>query len=362
MSGDDKTEACTSWLRGRGIELTAGQRSLIAGFFALAGRRPVTADDIARGIELARGAAISEDAQLDQLGAHVLAFEAARAGVERGDPPAAPRVVAAVSPERIVGPAPATVEPVPAAPRVEVIPAAPPDEVAPLKLTIRVTAQTPVVAPSAELIARPGRDRAGRRWPARLRPRTLAVTALAAAAVAGVIYGRGSPAPVVPAAGVPARVAAPEPALRLRRVDLGVRLPAGWREARDSELGAAPDPHASVVFRGATPADPDHGLFVAAVARGDDLVAAARIAERGVIRQLGIDASAYHPAGCALIELASGRAGRCRGIAEHLDAPVAVEIYVRTVGGRNVVALSLAKPSRASAANEAAAIVASFTP
>jgi len=356
VSGDDKTQACASWLRGRGIELTAGERSLIAGFFALAGPRPVTADDIARGIELARGAAISEHAQLEQLGAHVIAFEAARAGVERPVPLDAPPVVdrAAPSPERSVATAPAMTN---------AAQAAPPEQVAPLKIMIRVTAQTPVIAPAAdERIAPPGRVRLGRRWPWRLRTRTLAVAALAAAAVAGVIYGRGSPAVVAPAAVArAARVAAPEPALRLRRVELGVRLPPGWREASDSELGAAPEPRTTVVFRGATPTDPDHGLFVAEVAHDADLVAAARTAERGVIRQLGIDASAYHPAGCAVVELASGRAGRCHGMAERGGAPVAVEIYVRTIGARNIIALSLARSPQAGA-GDAAAIVASFTP
>jgi hypothetical protein len=116
------------------------------------------------------------------------------------------------------------------------------------------------------------------------------------------------------------------------------------------------------VFRGATPADPDHGLFVVATAAHDDLVAAARTAERGVIRQLGIAASAYHPGGCALVALGGAPAGWCSGVAEHRAARVAVEIYVRTVGSKNVVVLSLAKPSQASAHAEAAAIAASFTP
>ena len=71
-----------------------------------------------------------------------------------------------------------------------------------------------------------------------------------------------------------------------------------------------------------------------------------------MIQQLGIDASAYHPGGCALIELGSSRAAQCRGVAERGQAPVAVEIYVRTVGARNVVALSLAKPSEVAAAGE----------
>jgi hypothetical protein len=134
--------------------------------------------------------------------------------------------------------------------------------------------------------------------------------------------------------------------------------------ASDAELGAfAVQRDATVVLRGATPTDPDHGIYIAAAAgSGSDLIATARTAERGVIRQLGVDASAYHPGGCAVVELGGGRAARCRGIAERGAIGVAVEVYVRPVGGRTIVALSLAKPSQAGANDEAAAIVASFTP
>jgi hypothetical protein len=191
--------------------------------------------------------------------------------------------------------------------------------------------------------------------------------AFVAVTAAGALYVRGrdgddpraltAPAPPQP-------TSAPAAAQRLRKLDLGVRLPAGWREASDAELGTLTVRRdAALVFRGVTPSDPDHGVFVAAATvPGDDLVAAARTAERGVIQQLGVDTGAYHPAGCAVVELGRGHAGRCRGVAEHRAGKVAVEIYVRAVGGRNFVALSLARSSQANAGAEALAIVASFTP
>ena len=187
--------------------------------------------------------------------------------------------------------------------------------------------------------------------------------AVAAVAIAGAIYLRRdepAPAPIARAAAPPVADATQ----RLRRVALGVRLPTGWREASEAELGAFTSRRdATVVFRGAAAADPEHGIFIAATAgRGDDLVGAARTAERGVIRQLGIDASAYHPAGCAELAMGGGPAARCRGVAERGASAVGVEIYVRVIAGRTVVALSLAQTSQATAASDAAAIVGSFTP
>ena len=378
MTGEQKTQACAAWLRGRGVELTAG--------------------DIARGIELARGAAISGDAELEQLGAHVLAFEVAAASVHTDLPDAPPGARPAITNRepREAAPRPdaapaalpdaavarrADVTVAPAAelagapqpdPRAGAVPSAtvttgqgpPIEDVAPLTIKIRVTAPSPAVArPPAEpaTATLPVGPRPRRRRLA-IKPRTLALGALAAAALVAVIYGRGSPAELAPAPASQGTARA-ESAHRLRHLDLGVRLPIGWREASDAELGVLPDPPGStVVFRGATAADPDHGVFVAAAAHVADPVAAARTAERGVIRALGLDAGAYHPAGCALVELGGGRAGRCRGVAEHGGVPVAVEIYVRAVGGRDVIALSLAKASQAGAAAEAAAIVGSFTP
>lgn len=324
MTGDDKTRAFASWLRGRGVELTGGELSLVTGLIALAGRRPVCADDIARGIELARGAAICEDAQLERLGALLLAFEAERGAADA------------------------------------------PASAAPLQITIRTTAQVPVIAQPDATTAPAVRDRSARGSMSRRRARALAASALAVAAASAitgaVCAGRGSSSPARPPTAL--RSAPAERAQRLRRVGLSVRLPAGWREASDAELATSTGPpDATIVFRGATPADPDHGVFVAATAaHDDDLVAAARTAERGVIRQLGIAASAYQPGGCALIELGGGPAGWCSGVAEHRGARVAVEIYVRTVGNRSVVVLSLAKPSQAGAHAEAAAIAASLTP
>lgn len=198
----------------------------------------------------------------------------------------------------------------------------------------------------------------------RKRARTFAAAgavALAALGALGALYaGRTDPAPDAKDAPHQGSSAGE----RLRRVDLGVHLPTGWREASDAELGSAQPLGSTVVFRGATPADPDHGLFVATAALDADLVSAARTAERGVISQLGIETSSYHPSGCLLVALGASRAraGKCRGVAAHRGASVAVEVYVRAVGPRNVVALSLAKPSQPAAAVETAAIVASFTP
>jgi hypothetical protein len=395
VTDDDKTEAFASWLRDQGIELTASERSLIAGFVALAGRRPVGPDDIAQGVELARGAAISEDARLERLGAQLLAFEAtnAAAAAERSNSSAASAAVStaaepatavqlgtAAAPARVVAAVGAGVAADDAAPT-SAVPAAVATEVlaatiaghieaelepaSPLKILIRTTAQVPVARPAAvDQVSAPRPVGAAPRWP-RTRTRKLASVgaALAAAAAAGAFYlGRAAPAPpAAPATHAPAVVV---PGQRLRRIALGVRLPDGWREASDAELGeVAAQRDATVVFRGTTPADPEHGVFVAAAAAQDgDLIATARTAERGVIGQLGIAASAYQPAGCALVELAGGKAARCRGIAEPAAGRVAVEIYVRTVGARTIVALSLAKPSQATAAADAAAIVASFTP
>lgn len=373
VTSDDKTEAFAAWLRDQGIELTAGERSLIAGFVALAGRRPVCADDIAQGVELARGAAISEDARLERLGAQLLAFEARnadRAG-ERGDPPAG-SAIAGSTPEPAAPVAAAAtsgvrtpVETEESAAMISSHIAAELKPASPLKISIRTTAQVPVARPAAVAqVSAPRPVGVAPRWP-RTRTRKLATVgaALAAAAAAGAFYlGRAAPAPpAAPATHAPAVVV---PGQRLRRIALGVRLPDGWREASDAELGeVAAQRDATVVFRGTTPADPEHGVFVAAAAAQDgDLIATARTAERGVIRQLGIAASAYQPAGCALVDLAGGKAARCRGVAEPAAGRVAVEIYVRTVGARTIVALSLAKPSQATAAADAAAIVASFTP
>jgi hypothetical protein len=229
---------------------------------------------------------------------------------------------------------------------------------------IRSTTRVPIVDDAAAVEHGASDQLPPRRSRSQTRGRAL-LAALGAATVAGAIYVRhrdDQPAAKPPAP--PAQIAAPAAAQRLRKLDLGVRLPVGWREASDAELGTLTvRPDAAVVFRGATPSDPDHGVFVAtAAALDDDLVAAARTAERGVIRQLGVDTSAYHPTGCAVVELGTGRAGRCRGFAEHRAGKVAIEIYVRAVGARSVVALSLAKSSQPNADAEAAAIVASLTP
>jgi hypothetical protein len=360
VTGDDKSFAFAAWLRDRGIELTPGELSLVAGFVALAGARPVSAADIERGLELARDAAISDDAQLEQLGAHLLAFEAAHAQRAAGD--GREPLDASPAADRAGGAPPAAV------PEADLAaPGSPAPPVAPLKIMIRPTTRVPIIDEAAA----PGRDdlepASPHRTPSRLRRRALVAVGVAvvAATVAGSIYGRhsdgqGDAKPPAP----PVRTSAPAAAQRLRKLDLGVRLPAGWREASDAELGTLPvRPDAAVVFRGATPSDPDHGVFVAAaVVLDNDLVAAARAAERGVIRQLGVDASAYHPGGCAIVELGAVRAGRCRGVAEHRAGKVAAEIYVRPVGGRNILALSLARWSQANADAEALAIVASFTP
>lgn len=190
----------------------------------------------------------------------------------------------------------------------------------------------------------------------------VAGAAVAVAGLAGAGYLRHD-APAVAATGAAPSQPASAPEQRLRRIDLGVRLPAGWREASEAELRQlAVPPGSTVLFRGAALAEPDRGMFVrAATPHGVDLVATARAAERGVIRQLGIDARAYHAAGCAVVELGGGRVARCRGLAERGAADVAVEIFVRAVGARDVVALSLAGPSQA-AAGDTTAIVASFTP
>jgi len=364
-------EAFAAWQRACGCELTGGERSLIAGFLALAGREPVTPEHIAHGIELARGAAISDRTRLEQLGAQLLAFEAARAAVsppplitldepplvERDEPPHVERD----EPPHVERDAPPPVE----------RDAPPPAVSAPLHIMIRSTTKIATVAPAAvaeatreptdELDATPPAAAGPRRWSPRvgMRTRVATVAALAALAVAAAIYPRhDEPAPA------PAARAAADPPQRLRRLALAVRLPPGWREAGDAELGAFTSQRdATVVFRGQTPVDPEHGIFIAAsTARGDDLIATARTAERGVIRQLGIAASAYHPAGCAQVAMGGGRAARCRGIAERGEAAVGVEIYVRVVAGRTIVALSLARTSQASASADAAAIVASFTP
>ena len=72
---DERLDAFEVWLiaRGEGAQLN---RSIAAGFLAIAGKRPVTADDVAAGVALAREAGVGEVEPMERLGALLVEFEA----------------------------------------------------------------------------------------------------------------------------------------------------------------------------------------------------------------------------------------------------------------------------------------------
>jgi hypothetical protein len=242
-------------------------------------------------------------------------------------------------------------------------------QLAPMTVTIRSTTRVPTApstpaaaaASAADADVEPQAPRAPRvKRAARRALRAiagLAGAALLAAIVVRPIVARdgdaAGPAVSAPAAAKPAVVApAAVDAERHRlRIGLSVRFPDGWREAD----GAPGD--STVVVRGAK--DTEQGVFLAMVdGRDGDLIAAARDAERGVIGELGSGDASYAPAGCALVGQAgqvagpaSDRAGDpiglCKGVAVRDGERVAVRTYVRAIGERRVVAVSIGAPDAA---------------
>lgn len=443
---DDKLQAFAAWLSRRGIELTVSDRRIAVGFLALAGRRPVCAEDIARGTELARDASMTNDDELARVGAQLLAFEAAQAALpvavepagasaeaadavaatphassSAGSPGDAGRVAAMLAIAAVPDAAGATsssggggsgataaatapggarsVAAESTAEAAHAVAAAGPVNdgepvrvvatTAPMKVMIRTSGPVPApVSATVRATSDPIRGRSSVRGtsdadaagsparPRRRRLRAVALIGVGAIALGAIGVGATRSAADAPSAARPAAptAAAAAPPVqdrgqRLRRVAIEARLPAGWREAGDAELGAlASQVNATLVVPSGTPAALDRGLFVAVAPAGGDLVEAARNAERGAIRQLGIAERSYRPDGCELVDLGGAPTGRCLGLAER-DAgsgsaavSVAVAIYVRAVGAHHVVALALGGSAQPHASSDSDAIVASFRP
>jgi hypothetical protein len=376
-SVESRVDAFAAWLEGHGApaEVAAFNRSVVTGLVLLAGRGPVDDGHVAQAAALAADGA-ADVVQVERLGALLVRFEAgpvaaapapvdgaARAGFEvpafeAALFEAAPFEIAAVADAAVADVAAAVADvaagvadvvadaAVEAAP--EAVAVAPPGDVAPGDLAGPAT--PPVPAPSARIAV-------------------FVVGGLVLAlAVAGAILGRGDePPPAKAAAAGPV----PTAVQRLRRVPLAARFPAGWREASELELGpdAAPGAPSSIVFRGATPSDPDDGVYLAmlpvdpaVVADGDALVEAARTAERGLVDRLAADAATYQPSGCTVVDVDGRPAGACRGVAIRRSERVSLQTYVRVVGDRQVVAMFLARASVPDPRGEAARVVASFTP
>jgi hypothetical protein len=358
-SVESRVDAFAAWLEGHGApaEVAAFNRSVVTGLVLLAGRGPVDDAHVAQAAALAADGA-ADVVQVERLGALLVRFEAgpdaaapapvdgaARAGFEV---PAFEAALFEAAPFEVAAVADAAVADVAVEAAPEAVAVAPPGDVAPGDLAGPAT--PPVPAPSARIAV-------------------FVVGGLVLAlAVAGAILGRGDePPPAKAAAAGPV----PTAVQRLRRVPLAARFPAGWREASELELGpdAAPGAPSSIVFRGATPSDPDDGVYLAmlpidpaVVADGDALVEAARTAERGLVDRLAADAATYQPSGCTVVDVDGRPAGACRGVATRRSERVSLQTYVRVVGDRQVVAMFLARASVPDPRGEAARVVASFTP
>lgn len=200
----------------------------------------------------------------------------------------------------------------------------------------------------------------------------IAGVTVAAIAVVGVVITRESGDDDKVAA-TPTRPAE-RPEVQLHHVELTARLPTGWREASGAELAetAASDPAASgtLVFRGGSAREPEHGLYLATLPRtaalaeqppsAATLQSVAHAAEGGVAAKLQADGASYTPGGCATATIGGRHTGVCRGSASRDGATGAVQAFVWPQGERLVVAVFVATPSVSDPRGEAEAVIASI--
>lgn len=323
-----------AWLheRGNASELALFNRSVVDGMLSLTGGESLQPEHIERAAALARDAGM--DTPVAALGALLVEFETAPA---EGAPPLAE-----------VAPPLAEVAPVLAEP-------------APFGITLKL-AKVAEAEPAPVAEPEPVTARSSRGWVGY----AAGVAVVAALVVVGVrLRGHRAERASTPTAAAEARV-------RLRRVPLSASVPRGWREARDSELLPAGEhaPPTSLVFRDGTAADPDRGVFVAVLPAAGELagqpadaalISAASTAERGLGAAVAHGAGRYVSAGCTVVTLGGVRSGTCVGTVE-TAAKAEVATYVRVVGDREIVAVSVTRRPSPAASAENAALVASLAP
>ena len=129
----------------------------------------------------------------------------------------------------------------------------------------------------------------------------------------------------------------------------------------------------TLVFRGGTAEDPEHGAFIGvlpltgALAEGPtlsdaSLIALVRTAEQGTAARLVADAADYRSEGCQLAQVGGQRAGVCSGAATRHGDSVKLQTYLRVGAKRAVIAVFMARESVGDSRIEAAGLVASLAP